>query len=621
MKRWRKQVRFAMIAVAGFVLLVTVLPQVASGIGLGGLASRLASTTSCSGSSDSSGSSGSSDSSSSCCSGSSGSSDSSGSSGCVTGPGTVSGTVTLTGAPAGFVPSLFGVGACPSVSPGQPLCAFPQYGLVNSGSSGSYNLSLSPGTWVLYGFYESAFLGGAFTGSPNVVSVTSGANRVLDTTVPYVKPATLDVTVSVTGLPAGAPVTSAYTVLCPTGIPYDGTTQPLPCVQGGNPVYPPSPTPGTFSITGLPPGQWTAYPGYCTQFGCAANPNAGKQVTLHAGRTSRVHLTTGFVVPPNGQLTATATVVGAPPGFNDPVGLMACQTGQYGYCEGFSSSGSGPMSLFLPDGAWTVTAFYTVQPFGNAVSGSAQTIVIQGGQTTTVSLQVTYQVLGTAAGTIRVTGMPANVHPTSYSVRACPVGSSNPFTFLSCVYEYSGAGGGYGYGAADTKRLGKNAHRGTLPKSAGVKINTFNLPTLTPGLWDIQASYTTPFGTFSPQNDTVVRITSGQTTTTRVKIPYQQPFGGIVKGTLTVVNLPGSSNTTVRACTSDPSGGSCTGEVDGYPGSGGTYQLQLPPGTWWVQGVAYVYSGFTTQTIASPARQVAVTTGSQTKANFTVTGP
>ena len=57
MARWRKQVRLALIAVAGFVLLVTVLPQVASGIGLGALANRLDSATTC-GSSGSSGSSG-----------------------------------------------------------------------------------------------------------------------------------------------------------------------------------------------------------------------------------------------------------------------------------------------------------------------------------------------------------------------------------------------------------------------------------------------------------------------------------------------------------------------------------------------------------------------------------
>ncbi len=35
--------------------------------------------------------------------------------------------------------------------------------------------------------------------------------------------------------------------------------------------------------------------------------------------------------------------------------------------------------------------------------------------------------------------------------------------------------------------------------------------------------------------------------------------------------------------------GSCTNEVDAFLGPNGTYQLDLPPGTWWVQGVVYVY--------------------------------
>ena len=48
MKRWNQRVRLGVIAVASFVLLVTVLPQVASGLGLGPLANRLASSVSCS---------------------------------------------------------------------------------------------------------------------------------------------------------------------------------------------------------------------------------------------------------------------------------------------------------------------------------------------------------------------------------------------------------------------------------------------------------------------------------------------------------------------------------------------------------------------------------------------
>jgi len=263
-----------------------------------------------------------------------------------------------------------------------------------------------------------------------------------------------------------------------------------------------------------------------------------------------------------------------------------------------------------------------VSPFGNAVTGPTTNILIQGGRTSTVALDVPYQVLGTASGTIRITGMPPGVHATSYSIYACPIGSGgqNPFSFLSCVSETSGSGG-FSYGAAASKRLGRTAHQGTLPKAAGVKINTFTLPTLTPGRWDIQVSYTTPFGYFYPPNDTIVNIAPGKTTTAKVKIPYQVPAIGIVKGSLTVVGIPGSSSSLVQACASAPVAGVCTGEVDAYPGSNGTYQLQLTPGIWWIQGVTYVYSGFTSETLTSPTQQLTVAAGSQTKANFTVTGP
>jgi hypothetical protein len=55
MRRWKQRARLGVVAAASFVLLVLVLPQVANGIGLGGLASRLTASPNC-GSSGSSGS-------------------------------------------------------------------------------------------------------------------------------------------------------------------------------------------------------------------------------------------------------------------------------------------------------------------------------------------------------------------------------------------------------------------------------------------------------------------------------------------------------------------------------------------------------------------------------------
>jgi len=455
------------------------------------------------------------------------------------------------------------------------------------------------------------------------VTVESGADLVVNTTVPYAKPATVDVTVTVNGLPADSPVLSSYAVLCPVGIPFDGVTPSFACIQGGvdsYPPYPPLSTPGEFVISGAPAGRWIAYPGYCTQFGCAAATNGGTPVTTVADGTTTLDLSTGFLVPPNGLLTTTASVVGAPAGFDDPVGVSACQISlSASYCDATSGLGSGPASMILPDGIWAISAFYTVPPFGNAISGPTQIVVVRGGRTTTRSLVVPYQVLGTAAGTIKITGKPAGLRVTSYSINACPVGLLNPFSFLSCVDEYSGPGS-YSYGAADPKRFGRSAHRGTLARPAGAKINTFDLPTLTPGQWDLQVTYQTQFGYFSPPDDTVVNVTAGQTTTATIKVPYQQPQQGIVKGALTLSGIGGGFNAGVRACDSAPVGGTCTDEVDATLGSGSSYLLTLFPGTWWVQGYAYVYGGLGSTTITSPAEQITVTAGSQTRADFTVTG-
>ena len=621
MRQWRKQIRLAMIAVAGFVLLVTVLPQVASGIGLGALANRLDGTVTCSGSSGSgsSGSVGSSDSSSSCCSGSSGSSGSvgSGSSGCVNGPGTVTGTVTVTGAPAGFTPGVLGAGVCPEPDPSETLCAAPQYALANGPD---YTLSLDPGSYVLWGFYENSFSGGAFLSAPQVVTVESGGTLVVDTSVPYAKPATLSATVTVTGLPAGVLLTSATVVLCPAGITFDPNAQPpLPCATGNTYLTTPSSGPVQVDATGLPAGTWTAYAGYCTQFGCATGSAAPKPVVTTAGRTTKAKLSVAYQVPPNGLLSASVLVSGAPAGFTPSTGLEACQqSGLSTYCEGVG--GTGPFQLLLTDGTWFVTGYYSAPGFGNSIVGPTEIVDIQGGQTSNLVLDAPYQVLGGVTGTIKIAGLPAGVHPTGYAVTACPSGvysgPYNPIASLECVYETSGSNG-YVYGAADTRRLGRNAHRTALGRAAGAKINTFALPTLTPGSWDVSVDYTTPYGTYGSPTVTTVQVTAGVTSKVKVKVPYQQPFLGLVTGTVQVTNAPfGAYSDVVRACDSAPTATSCTDEVDATPGATGAYQLPLFAGTWWVQGEADNYAGSTVQTVISPPQQIAVTAGQHYKANF-----
>jgi hypothetical protein len=608
MRRGRRAVRFGIIGAAGLVLLVTALPQVASGIGLGSLANRLDGAAICS--------SGSGSGSGSCCSGSSGSDSGSGGSGsgqCTTGPGTVTGAVTVTGGPKTFSPAYAGAGACLDEGNPDVPCADPVYSLA---ADGSYSLSLDPGTWVVDGFYEDNASGGAFLGTPTIVTVTSGGTLVVNATVPYSRPAKLKSTVTVTGLPSGVAVQDATVLLCPAGSPYSGGVQPITCVNGGAAPA----TPGAVVISGLPGGQWTAYPGYCTEFGCATGTN-GTPVTLRAGATSRVKLSTPWVVPPVGVLNATVSVSGAPAGFDDQVGLTACQITLGGStCEGQYGPNGSAISLELNSGIWAITGAYLAPVFGNAITGPTEIVDVVGGQVTDIAVAILYQVLGTAAGAIKLTGAPTGTHVTSYSVTACPAGGSafDTFPFLSCVSEYSGSGG-YSYGAADTSRLGRTAHRVALPRAGGSQLNSYVLPTLTPGQWQLQASYTTAFGTFSAPSYTTVTVNGAATTTTKLTIPYQVPQTGAVTGKVDVVGaLPGGFQAGARACSTDPSDGTCTDETDAYLGATGTYALDLPAGNWWVQGIVYVYTGITTQTVTSAAWQVAVAVGKQQKANFTV---
>jgi hypothetical protein len=141
-----KRVRLAVVGVASFVLLVTVLPQIASSIGLSSLANRLDAASSCS----SSGSSSASASSSSSCS-----SSSSSSSGLL--DGSLQGTVTVKGVPRNVKIKYIYVYACPVATPwtsGNPpaTCAATQ----SAKKSSSYDFAqLLAGAYVLHPGYIS----------------------------------------------------------------------------------------------------------------------------------------------------------------------------------------------------------------------------------------------------------------------------------------------------------------------------------------------------------------------------------------------------------------------------------------------------------------------------------
>ena len=138
--------------------------------------------------------------------------------------GAVEGTVTITGAPPGFSPVFQGAGGCPVASGSGTICPEPSYTLVTSGDS--YQLPLTPGQWGVAGFYELAGFGGQFISPRQLIDVSAGVIDQVNFTIPYVAPAKVEATVTVTGLPAGVTVEETELTACPVADPYEGGKRP-----------------------------------------------------------------------------------------------------------------------------------------------------------------------------------------------------------------------------------------------------------------------------------------------------------------------------------------------------------------------------------------------------------
>ncbi|MHB1518698.1 MAG: hypothetical protein ACYCVN_04810 [Acidimicrobiales bacterium] len=460
------------------------------------------------------------------------------------------------------------------------------------------------------GFYENAAFGGVFLSAPSLVSVPSGGTVTANFTVVYQRPATAKGMVRITGAPPGVKIYQLSVLLCPSFAPYSGGTPSIACVTTGARSLSGTDS-APFEVTGLPPGDWTAYPGYCTEFGCSSDAQAGRVVRLAAGRTSRFGLRGSFTTPGDGILSAIVTVTGAPAGFSAPVAISACEVSS-GSCQTGWGFGGGTITMVLADGQWTVNGLYTAEPFGNAIDGPTRTVTISGGRTTAVGLDVPYQVLGTASGTIRVVGAHRHLPITSYTVDACPWPDhvqSSP----QCVSEYSGPSG-FGVAGSLTGAIGDAAG------GARARIDRYQITTLTPGSWILYPGYGTAFGSYTDPVGTRVTVSAGQTTTQRLAVPFQEPTTGVVTGAVGVVGAPaGGIESGVQACDAPPSGLSCAGGRDAYSQANGTYVLALAPGTWWLSGFADLFTagGFSRST--TPAREVTITAGARLRQNFTVT--
>jgi hypothetical protein len=503
------------------------------------------------------------------------------------------------------------------------LCANPVYGLA---SGGGYSLSLSAGSWQVAGFYQVNGSQALFLGKPRIVNVPTNGTVSANLTIAYRRPAGLQGEIVVTGVPTGVQVQQFSVVLCPSYAPYTGIFPSTVCVNDSNTTTA-SADAGSFDITGLAPGTWYAYAGYCTEFGCEDNADAGQAVTLVGGHTRTANVTTPYIVPADGLLSATVNVTGAPSDFSDSTSLTACQVAVAGNCQTDYSYGSNTLPLILADGEWAVTPSYLASPFGNTVNGPTEDVDILGGATTTVTLDVPYQVPGTASGEIVVTGVPHRVSITTYTVIACPASSpmidGQPSS--ACVSEYSGVGGyGYGPGISIVSNPARESARAPAEhtRAAQSPYNQYLLSGLTPGSWILYPGYDTAFGSYVEPVGTTVTVTAGLVTTEELTLPYQTPLTGLVTGTVSVIGAPGDglSESGAQACSAPPTAISCPGEEVSFSEYNGAYQLPLPPGTWWVQGFVDLF-GITelnqTQSLSPPVK-VKVVAGNRITRDFTV---
>jgi hypothetical protein len=369
MRTWQQRLRVALIAAASFVLLVTVLPELASGLGFRSLENRLAGTNAmgCSGSSGGSGS----------------------SSTCPPQQGTVTGSVFVIGGPKGFSPAVLGAEACPGS--GSTTCANPVSTV--AASNGAYTLSLTAGSWTVFGFYEITSGSPAFLGTPANESVPGGGTVHVNLGVPYVKPATLAGTITVTNPSSNDPIKKLTVVVCPSAVAFSGGTVPSGCASRSVKPSPKGSATAPYSVPNLPAGSWTAYPGFCARSGCVTHTGNKQTVTLTKGKTTTLNLSTPFLLFGQALLYGTVTVTGAPSGFEATLGVNASQIGP---SEVATTNPHGKYALVLTNAipavtVWSVKGFYVVPGTSTEVNGPASPVVAVTGASIQRNLSVPFR--------------------------------------------------------------------------------------------------------------------------------------------------------------------------------------------------------------------------------------
>lgn len=321
--------------------------------------------------------------------------------------GVVTGTVSVTGIPAG-IPYQTGLLACPSSTPTGRLCAHPH--LVTVGAGTPFRLPLPPGSWRIRSFYSVLPYGGLFLTGGRIFGVQS-SNTVQDNpTVAYSMPGTARGTVSVANVPTNVIITKYSVLACPQWTPFTGGKPPLTCVSefsgastsGSSATNTATPASGSsqapanrapYQITTLPPGNWLLYPRYGTVFGSPVS-RAGTLVAVKAGGSTLRDLTTTFGAPTHGAVQGSVFINDAPGGFAGATGVSACTSpsGSSTTCQNVSFADSvGDYQLGLSPGHWWLKPFYVdFRGTGASVPGTPVAVTVAAGVVTFLNLSINY---------------------------------------------------------------------------------------------------------------------------------------------------------------------------------------------------------------------------------------
>jgi hypothetical protein len=421
------------------------------------------------------------------------------------GSGLLTGNVVVRGAPVGFAGEV-GVVACPSSSSRTSLCASPQYAY--SGSGGSYTLALAAGSWDVYTFYSLGYSeffpggpGGSYVGRSRTVTIGAGATVRLNIGVRYQVPSTVSGTIGVSGLPAGVTVYQYQVTACPASTPLVGGIPSPLCASD----YLVDPDTTSYSLPTLSKGTWLLYLGYDTVFGqsIAATPVT---VTLKAGESTTVDLSTPYITPTDALVEGTVTVTGAPPGFADTATIgvggcpsvggtpEACPEPQYTFSDGGNPS---TYQLALTPGPWSLAGFYELAFFGGQFLSTVQPVDLAPGTVVNLNFTVPYEPPATIRSKVTVTGVPSGQGVVDTLLVACPVDfpyQGGPGQPIECVSTESPPG---------------------LPNL---------IDTLPPGTWLLYPGYVTSlYNEVIGTTPTSVKLRSGRTRTKNLTIVFGSP--------------------------------------------------------------------------------------------------